>query len=296
MWLPARMACLRSPGNPERPNTMRRSSKTGHVQTLARGLAVVETLYGHEEGLSLHELSERLKCPKPSLLRLLDTLLDRGYLRLDEATGRYALDALHLLRASNLYRPASGRCAAIRRVLEDLTRRTGETAVLAVIDPRSGTVASVDHVEPSHIVRAVPPVFRPLPALRASLGRAWLARLSDAEAAESASRWAAAMGAPQDEADRILADLDVVRAQGYAVTIGSAEPDLVAVSQVVVNAEGRAFGGAAVLAPACRMTPDRLEEIGRAVCAAARMLSNLFARDPVAVDIPAEPQLAGAAQ
>jgi hypothetical protein len=40
---------------------MRRPSKTAHVQTLERGLAALEALCAMEDGLSLHELSQRLK-------------------------------------------------------------------------------------------------------------------------------------------------------------------------------------------------------------------------------------------
>jgi DNA-binding IclR family transcriptional regulator len=275
---------------------MRRSPKTSCVQTLSRGLALLEVLYGHEDGLSLHDLSQVLKCPKPSLLRLLDTLVERGYLHVDPAGGRYSLDALHLLRASNLYRPTSGRCAAIRLVLQDLSRRTGETAALAVLDPRGGSAATVDHIEPSHVVRAVPPVYRAMPALRASLGRAWLAWLDDAEALETAHRWAAAAGESPVEAAQDLADVAAIRSQGYAVVLDAEGNELAVIAAVVTDGDGRPFGGTVVLAPAFRVGPGRIPEMGRAVRTAATMLSNVFARDSIAQDLEQDRELVGASR
>ena len=271
---------------------MSRSPKTCLVQTLSRGLAVLETLYGHEDGLTLHELSQRMKCPKPSLLRLLDTLLARGYLGLDEATGRYALDPLRLLRLTNLCRPAHVRFAAIRSILEGLTERTGETALLAMLDSRTGTAASVEHVEPSCVVRAVPPTYCSLPALRTPLGRACLAESSDAEATETAHRWAQATGLPTEEVGEALADLDTIRSQGYAAR-AYADYEVGVVAAAVTDAHGQPFGGVVVMAPACRVTDERLREIGGMVCAAAEMLSNLFARD-FNLTVASEPALAGA--
>lgn len=65
-------------------------SETGryHVRALDRSLAILRTLNQHN-GLQAAELSRLVFLPRPTVLRLLNTLSDAGYVERSESDGRY---------------------------------------------------------------------------------------------------------------------------------------------------------------------------------------------------------------
>lgn len=65
-------------------------TKTG-AQVL-RALAMLETLAGElPRGMSNKDLAAALRCPPPYVTRTADTLIQKGWVEKDEATGRFRI-------------------------------------------------------------------------------------------------------------------------------------------------------------------------------------------------------------
>lgn len=112
------------------------------IQSLHRGLCILEFVAAAEEPVRLAELAKLLGIEKSSAHRLAGTLVDAGYLAQDPETSGYILN-------DKIFRIA-GKLAGKRRVvqqarkyLRQLARQTGETAHLAV--PGSEEVMLLDH-------------------------------------------------------------------------------------------------------------------------------------------------------
>jgi DNA-binding IclR family transcriptional regulator len=71
----------------------------------------------------------------------------------------------------------------------------------------------------------------------------------------------------------LSAELDTVRACGYATAVGELEPGLVAVAAPVLDADGRAVAAISISGPEFRIPSDRLDGFGRLLTKETETLS-----------------------
>ena len=127
---------------------------------------------------SLAEISKQLGWPKSSAFKLLATLSSRGFLYEPHGRGmyypspRWAVVVDEITRSEPIPEPLS-------ELLRMLSRRTGETAVLASI---SGVNAFfLEAIEPENPVRYAARVGKTVPLYASTVGKALLAQLSPAD-------------------------------------------------------------------------------------------------------------------
>ncbi len=117
-------------GKSNRPQV--ETSGQGGVAALERGLAILDAFTSGRAILSLAELAQATGLYKSTILRLLTSLLRRGYVqRLDDGRYRLGAAAFHLGR---IYQGAFNLREVVEPVLRSLMTRTGETASLYVRD------------------------------------------------------------------------------------------------------------------------------------------------------------------
>jgi DNA-binding IclR family transcriptional regulator len=107
---------------------------------------------------------------------------------------------------------------AAAEVLENLSRETGETAVLTVLDPHRHARMYVAAGSSQHAVRFVPQLFTWMPGYAGASGRAILAFRPDAERTAVYEAAGAFPGHAAPDVKKIERALAAVRKQGYAVT------------------------------------------------------------------------------
>jgi DNA-binding IclR family transcriptional regulator len=77
----------------------------------------------------------------------------------------------------------------------------------------------------------------------------------------------------------LLADLDAIRARGYATAVEEAEPGVAAVAVAVrARSTGRAVGTTSIAGPMQRVTPGRFEEFHHLLRRAADKLGMIWPR------------------
>ena len=151
-----------------------RSSGAG-VQTLGRALDLVEAAAAIGGYLTISELADATSLPQPTVHRLLQTLVARGYMR-QLPDRRYAL-GFRLVPLG----AAAGRLvgAGAERLLSQVVQELGETANLAIL---SGDSAEYVAQAPSrHAMRMFTEVGRRVDLHATGVGKALLAQLSDDE-------------------------------------------------------------------------------------------------------------------
>lgn len=106
-----------------------------HARALSRGLEILRTLRGSDDGVTLAELHERTSHPKSTLVRLLGVLEEEGFvLRIDERPSWTLGFAVIDLASDRL--EAVGVPALARPLLSALAGETGATCNLGVLDGR----------------------------------------------------------------------------------------------------------------------------------------------------------------
>ena len=184
------------------------------VQAAARGLAVIRAFGPAQVWMTLAEVAEATDLARPTARRLLLTLADLGYVRIDD--GRYALTP-RVLDLGLSYVQSQGLWDLARPHIADLVAQTGASSSIAQLD--GSDIVYVARIAVPRIITLRVEIGTRFPALQASLGQVLLAEL-DPEELEAALDEPSRSGVvprwqpDRDERDRVLRR---VRAQGYAL-------------------------------------------------------------------------------
>ncbi|SDK61512.1 IclR family transcriptional regulator [Streptomyces indicus] len=182
------------------------------VKSAARTVELLEVLAARgDRPARLRELAEELGVPRSSMYALLQTLIDRGWVRTDTTGSLYGI-GIHALLTGTSYLDSDPRVRAARPFLDEASEALGETIHLARLD---GTDVVYLATRESHeYLRTFSRVGRRLPAHAGALGKALLAedprRLPAGELAQLTPH-------THTDAASLAADLAGVRARGYAI-------------------------------------------------------------------------------
>ncbi|KAA9165012.1 IclR family transcriptional regulator [Amycolatopsis acidicola] len=185
------------------------------VKSAGRTVDVLEVL-GSLDGkpIGLRGLAERMDVPRSSLYALLQTLVNRGWVRTDATGSLYSIGVRALLVGTS-YIDGDSRLGAARQYLESLGDKVGETVHFARLD--GPDVVYLATRESRHYLRPFSRVGRRLPAYATSLGKAILAEYPEAEVEKLLPGELPALTEHTLDRPGLLADLGAVREQGYAV-------------------------------------------------------------------------------
>ncbi len=193
------------------------------VRVVERALEVLGVFCRHPGGLTLAEMARSVGIHKSTVHRLALTLEKAGFLRRCPASGRYAL-GLKLLELGAVALNGVELRREARPYLERLHRDTGCTIHLGILD--GGEVVYIDKFEGNNSIRLYSQVGRRAPAHCTGLGKALLAF----QPVSAVRHLAAQRGLKRHTSETIttvqelLAELERVRARGFAVDMAEHEP------------------------------------------------------------------------
>ena len=162
---------------------------TAQVQSLTRGLSILEALARAEGGLTLTDVSQRVDLPPSTTHRLLATLDRMGYVYQAGELGRWYV-GLQAFAVGSTFLASRDFVAQSHPHMRRLMEQSGETANLAILD--GSHVVYVDQVTPAQAVVMASWIGRRSPAHASSSGKVLLAfplvnRLSPAQPGPVAS-------------------------------------------------------------------------------------------------------------
>jgi len=245
---------------------------TSIIQSLDKGLMLLETVEQAKAPVGLADLATRLGWDKATIHRLLATLERRGYLLRDPSTRRYALG----LKIFGLYESAT-RSFDIQRetrpYLARIAEHTGETAHLAVA--LSGSIVFIDRVASSESLAVNTQIGAQEPLFCTALGRAILAYLPEEELRRH-------VPAPLPRYTRktvstipaLRASLDSVRSRGYAVDDEEYLQGIRCVASPILGPAGAPVAAIGISGPLTRLSMATLRRFGGEIRRAARELSE----------------------
>jgi IclR family transcriptional regulator, KDG regulon repressor len=237
------------------------------IQSLARGLKILDMLGQAQDGASITELAERLGVDKGSASRLVATLVNFGYAEKDEQTRRFHLGAQVVPLSRSVLARLSMREVA-KPFLRALMERTGECVHLAV--PAQGKVLYVDQVESPATLRVNAQVGTMNPLHCTALGKALLAFGNLALPATFEFFTSHTL----TNSDLLRQNLGQVRAQGYAVDDEEFDLGVRCIAAPVFDFRGKATASIGISGPATRVTLARLPELAAIVVEVGQALSE----------------------
>jgi IclR family transcriptional regulator, KDG regulon repressor len=239
----------------------------GEMQTLARGLLILDLIADADRALGVTEIANLLHLDKSSVSRLIKTLVNYDYVQPNSGSRGYVLGkrvrqiSWHYLNRMPVRERA-------KPYLYRLVEQTGECAHTAVYS--GGQALMIDDVEAEASLRVVGGVGRLIPLHCTAVGKALLA-FSDLPFPASLE---AETPRTITDHDALLAHLELIRAQGYALDDEEHQAGVRCLAAPVYDYMGAVIGAIGISGPTVRVTDDRMPGLAQRVMDAARDLSN----------------------
>jgi len=246
------------------------------VKSAARVLDIFSVLVKHPDGLSLSELCEILKYPKSSTHGLLNTMVQRGYLRSGRRERTYRLGPA-LFELGSAYIASTSLVSDGWEVVRTTARICDETVHLAVLDGRD--LLYVAKEEGTNTIRMVSAVGKRFPAYATGVGKILLANLTDHELVQFFPDGTTLTQITSNTITQPATMRHVItqaRHDGYAIDLQESTPGLCCVAAPVYDAHGQICAGLSISVPSMRFTDIRRAELIELVTRQSRTLSVIL--------------------
>lgn len=225
------------------------------IPTNIRNLLILEALAASNEPMTSTELGKALKLPKPTIHRLVATLLNEGFLARDPNAKGVRPGRRVREMANGLIHNSTD--ATIRRqILNWVAAEVQETVNFA--SPTEDGMTYLDRVETDWAFRIQLPIGVTVPFHRTASGKTYLASMPPARRVKTAHAMDLSSGPPKAHAtvDELLADLKEVAKRGYAIDNEEMLEGMVALAVPVRDQSGAYVASLAFHGPAQRLSVD----------------------------------------
>lgn len=258
---------------------MKARGADGLIQSLQRGLGILEVVAARGSGAPLAEISRELGLHPSTAFHLLRTLVALGYLSQDASTRRYRLDSkvFHLVASVS----TEGQLVDVAEsFVAELARESRETSHLAVYEHGLAVViCKVDGSGPLMVSERIG-TRRPLHCT--AIGKVLLAYLHEPEVLAVLSQMRLLRYTAKTITDRASLERELarVRDRGYALDDEEFSQGVRCVAAPVFNVSGQLVAALGLSGPTIRVTRERMAELITLVTGSARRLSRHLGADP----------------
>jgi len=238
-----------------------RQPKADHVAAVLKVFAVLETL-AEEKRASLADIAQKAMTSKSTAHRLLQTMVDLGYVEQEAETEKYyptlklfSLGARTLSGQSDLLHAAD-------RAMGRLSRATGESINLGVMDERDQRVAYIHKYDSAYNLSMQSPLGKRNPLHSTSLGKALMAWRDQEEIEERLAKMEFVKLAPKTitDAEIYRQQLAEIRTRGYAEEIEESEAGVRCMAVPVFDHMGKTIAAISISFPLFRFDEVRKPE------------------------------------
>lgn len=249
------------------------STGSGQVQSLTRGLSILECLARAEGGLTLTEVAHRTELPPSTAHRLLATLEHGGYVHQDDALSLWYV-GLHAFTVGSSFLASRDWVAQSHPYMRRLMEQAGETANLAILD---GTEAVfIDQVQCNETMRTIVRLGSRVPLHASGVGKAIFATLPD----EQIDAILKVKGLPRITENTITspetmwASLKVIRQRGFSFDDEEHLVGTRCVASPIYDEHAEGLGAISLAGPVSRLTDERIKHLGPLVAHIAEDLTR----------------------
>lgn len=237
--------------------------KQSPTKTVDRALDILEAFVDIETGLTLSDIANNLGLSPSTVYRIVTTLENRGFLKKDKKTRRYYIgnNILKLAAGNN-----EGRYDALRArstpIMKGIHEKYNENIGLFVADGEDKLC--LERFESTRALRLIVMVGEKATMKVGSVGKILLAYMNEDER----DALIAGDGWPEKE------ELEKVKMQGYALSVGEREEGLVGLAAPVFNFQNKCIASISLSGPSSRFINEGLSEKIFDVIKGAREISE----------------------
>jgi IclR family acetate operon transcriptional repressor len=255
----------RTPGKP--------GAVTVQVQSLTRGLSLLEALARAEGGLTLTDVAQRVQLAPSTAHRLLATLEKMGYVYQAGELGRWYI-GLQAFTVGTSFLANRDFVAQSHPYMRRLMEQSGETANLGILD---GTEAVfIDQVQCREMMRTIVKLGSRVPLHASGVGKAIFAALPDDEIDAILK----VKGLPRITTNTITspetmwASIRVIRQRGWSFDDEEHALGTRCVAAPIYNEHAEVLGAISLAGPSSRLPDERIKHLGSLVAHIAEDLTH----------------------
>jgi IclR family acetate operon transcriptional repressor len=259
---------------PRRGRTPGKTAGAGaQVQSLTRGLSLLEALARAEGGLTLTDVAQRVQLAPSTAHRLLSTLEKMGYVYQSGDLGRWYV-GLQAFTVGTSFLANRDFVAHSHPYMRRLMEQSGETANLGILD---GTEAVfIDQVQCRETMRTIVKLGSRVPLHASGVGKAIFAAMPDDEI-EAILK---VKGLPRITANTITSpetmwqSIRVIRQRGWSFDDEEHALSTRCVAAPVYNEHAEVLGAISIAGPSSRLPDERIKQLGPLVAHIAEELTH----------------------
>jgi IclR family transcriptional regulator, acetate operon repressor len=248
---------------------------TAQVQSLTRGLSILECLAKAEGGLTLTDVGQRVQLPPSTVHRLLATLEKMGYVYQAGELGRWYV-GLQAFAVGSSFLASRDFIAQSHPFMRRLMDQSGETVNLAILD---GTEAVfVDQVQCREMMRTIVKLGSRAPLHASGVGKAMFASLPD----DQIDAILKVRGLPRITGNTITtpetmwASIRVIRQRGWSFDDEEHAQGTRCVASPIYDEHAETLGAISLAGPSSRLPDERIKQLGPLVAHIAEELTHRF--------------------
>lgn len=255
-----------------RPAGRKTSPNAGQVQSLSRGLKLLERLAESDDGVVLTDLSQQIGLAPSTTHRLLSTFLQHNFVRHDPFLGKWYI-GVAAFSVGNAFLHHRDFLAQSRPVMHQLMEKTGETVNLALFDQDKAVF--VAQVESREMMRMVVKIGSHAPLHASGVGKAYLATIADDEVSAILHR----QGLPRvtentlSTPESLKVDLQRINECGYSFDNEEHAIGLRCVASTIHDEAGKAVAAISLSGPKARIPDDLVPKLGQQVLDSANLIT-----------------------
>lgn len=248
--------------------------KTENAAAVLKVFAILESL-AEERRASLADIAQRAMTSKTTAHRLLQTMIDLGYVEQEPDTEKYGLTLKLFGLGARILRGQEDLLRAADREMGKLSRATGESINLGVMDDFDQRVAYIHKYDSTYNLSMQSTLGKRNPLHSTSLGKALLAFRDEGEIRERLARMDLRKLAPRTitDPDDLFRELMQVRENGFAEEIEESEAGVRCMAAPVLDYAGKSVAAISIAFPLIRFDETRKSEYVRLLTDAGRAAS-----------------------
>ncbi len=227
------------------------------IQSVERALQILDLFNEQATELKITEISKQMGLSKSTLHSLLKTLRLHGYIDQNPENDKYRL-GMKLVERGHFVVGSMDIRQKAKGWLTELSRHTGQTTHLGILDGREGVY--IEKIEGKLAAIAYSRIGRRLPVHATAIGKVLIAWLSEAELTALLEDYQYTAFTPSTLTTReaLLAALAQTRAQGYALDSEENEQGVRCVAVPVWNHESRVIAALSLSTLTARVDEEEL--------------------------------------
>ena len=245
-----------------------------HVPALERAIDVIDLIASHENDLSFSEILHSLNIPRPSLVRILKILTDRGLITKTGDRGLYRLGMRLIYLGNRLESKLKLKSVAIP-FMQELALKTEKTIELSTLD--RDQLILIDQIEGNEGVRLFSRIGSAYPYFHTlAAGKIYLAHMEKEKRKDVLQK----IGLPMvtkytiTDMDQLEAELSIVVKNGYAFEDQELREGVRRVVAPIYDCHGGLAGCIGIASPIFSFERENRKYLGQAVKEVAEKISS----------------------